>query len=49
MEFTITTDDLAFYTRDMSYQAEPGTFKVMVGPSSSKGLEAEFELKVNGI
>lgn len=49
VEFTITTDDLAFYTRDMSYQAEPGTFKVMVGPSSSKGLEAEFELKVNGI
>lgn len=32
--FTLTADDLAFFTRDMSYQAEPGEFDVWVGGSS---------------
>lgn len=32
--FTLTTDDLAFFTRDMSYQAEPGEFDVWVGGNS---------------
>lgn len=42
--FTVTTDDLAFYTRDMSWKAEPGDFTVFIGPSSAEGSEAEFTL-----
>ena len=49
VEFTLSVDDLAFYTRDMSYKAEPGAFKVFVGPNSAEGLEAEFELQADGI
>lgn len=45
VEFTITDQDLAFYHQDMSFFAEPGAFKVFVGPSSAEGLEADFELK----
>ena len=42
--FTLTADDLAFYTRDMQFKPEPGRFKVMVGPSSSQVQEREFAL-----
>lgn len=42
--FTVTTDDLAFYTQNMAFQAEPGRFKVMVGPNSSEIKEKEFTL-----
>ena len=37
--FTIGVDDLAFYTRDMSFKAESGEFKLFVG-SSSEDLQA---------
>ncbi|MEZ4934801.1 MAG: fibronectin type III-like domain-contianing protein [Saprospiraceae bacterium] len=43
--FTLSSDDLKFYTQDMSFKAEPGAFKVFVGGSSVDVLEAEFELR----
>ncbi|MGM0580313.1 MAG: beta-glucosidase BglX [Bacteroidota bacterium] len=45
VEFSIDEEDLAFYHQDMSFYAEPGKFKIFVGPSSDEGLESEFELK----
>lgn len=45
VSFTIDIDDLKFYTRDMSFKAEPGDFKVFVGTSSAETLEADFALK----
>ncbi|MBO9154849.1 beta-glucosidase BglX [Chitinophaga sp. MAH-28] len=41
--FTITTDDLKFYDRDMQYTWEPGEFRVMVGPNSRDVKEVAFE------
>jgi len=46
VRFTIREEDLVFYTADMSYQAEPGQFKVFIGGSSVDAKEAEFELSV---
>ncbi len=43
--FTLTSDDLRFYTQAMEFKAEPGDFKVFVGGSSADVLEAGFELK----
>ncbi|MCB0546105.1 MAG: beta-glucosidase BglX [Phaeodactylibacter sp.] len=34
VQFTLTENDLAFYTRNMQWAAEPGTFDLMVGGSS---------------
>ncbi len=34
VQFQLTSDDLRFYTADLSFQAEPGTFEVFVGGSS---------------
>lgn len=45
VSFTINKEDLAFYTRDMSFKAEPGGFKLFIGPSSAEGLETDFELR----
>jgi beta-glucosidase len=44
ISFAISADDLRFYTADLTYVAEPGMFKVMVGTSSANYLESEFEL-----
>jgi beta-glucosidase len=44
VRFTISEKDLAFYTADMSYQAEPGRFKIYIGGSSAEVQEAEFQL-----
>ena len=44
ISFALAPNDLAFYTRDMSFRPEPGRFTIIVGPNSSEGLEAEFEL-----
>ena len=44
VSFIITSDDLAFYTRDMKFEPEPGRFKIMVGPNSSEVQEKEVEL-----
>ncbi len=34
--FPITSDQLRFYTADMTFKAEPGTFWIMVGPDSER-------------
>jgi beta-glucosidase len=44
VDFTISPHDLAFYTRDMSFKAEPGEFMIWVGPNSTEGLEGRFTL-----
>lgn len=43
--FTLSSDDLAFYTQDMSYKAEPGDFKLFVGTNSQDVIETRFILK----
>ncbi|POY37658.1 beta-glucosidase BglX [Flavobacterium alvei] len=45
VSFTLTDKELGFYNNDGNYLVEPGTFKIMVGGSSDKGLESGFELK----
>lgn len=45
VNFTLTKDDLAFYTKDMEFKAEPGDFKVFVGTNSEECLEADFEIR----
>jgi len=45
VNFTLTQEDLRFYTQNMEFKAEPGQFKVFVGGSSVDVLEADFELK----
>ena len=42
--FSLSVDDLAFYTATGKWEAEPGDFKVWVGPDSQEGLEGEFAL-----
>ncbi|MEH7418052.1 glycoside hydrolase family 3 N-terminal domain-containing protein [Neobacillus drentensis] len=42
--FTITEEDLKYYTADMSYQAEEGEFKVYIGTNSKVVEEAFFKL-----
>lgn len=45
VSFTISQADLAFYTKDMTFKAEPGEFKVFVGTNSVDCKEASFILK----
>jgi beta-glucosidase len=42
--FTIKPSDLAFYTKDMSFKAEPGDFMVFVGTNSAQCKEETFTL-----
>jgi len=44
VEFTLTSNDLRFFTAEMNYQAEPGKYKVFVGSSSADVMEGNFEL-----
>ncbi len=44
LNFTLTTNDLAFYNSSLKFKAEPGDFKIFVGTSSASCLEAGFEL-----
>jgi beta-glucosidase len=44
VEFTLNTDDLAFYGRDMKLAAEPGRFQVWIGGSSNAELGADFRI-----
>jgi beta-glucosidase len=45
VSFSISTDELAFYNKNMEKKVEPGIFKVMAGNSSSNILlEGEFEV-----
>nr|WP_275983978.1 glycoside hydrolase family 3 N-terminal domain-containing protein [Paenibacillus hamazuiensis] len=42
--FNITAAELAFWNADRHYEAEPGEFKVYIGPNSRDVKEASFEL-----
>lgn len=43
--FTLTSADLSFYKRDMTYGTEPGKFIVFTGGNSRDTKSTEFELK----
>ena len=43
--FVLTDKELGFFDNDGNYLVEAGTFKIMVGGSSDKGLESSFELQ----
>ncbi|MDR7210629.1 beta-glucosidase [Flavobacterium piscis] len=43
--FTLTEKELGFYNNEGNYLVESGTFKIMVGGSSDKGLEGGFDIK----
>ena len=45
VEFTISVNDLKYYTNELQYIAENGAFEAMVGGDSDKVKKAEFELK----
>lgn len=45
VEFTITENDLKFYTPDLKRISEPGDFEVFIGTSSSNVKQAKFSLK----
>ena len=45
VHFQLTEEDLAFYRRDKTFGAEPGAFKVWVGPNVDAVLVADFVLK----
>ncbi|MEL7187581.1 MAG: beta-glucosidase BglX [Pseudomonadota bacterium] len=44
VEFTLHTDDLAFFGRDNTMIVEPGDFQVWIGGSSAATLGAEFRV-----
>lgn len=45
VEFKLTTDDLAFYGKDMVRKAEPGDFYIWIGTNSQEGLKGEFSIR----
>lgn len=45
VQFTLEDKDLAFWGADNTFKAEPGDFKLWVGPNSVDGLETSFKLK----
>ena len=47
VSFTISADDLAFYTRDMSFKAEAGDFRLFIGSSSEDLQVIGFKLTAN--
>lgn len=47
IQFSITVEDLKFINSYIDYVAEPGDFKVLIGPNSEKLKEADFALKYN--
>jgi len=44
VSFEISAKDLAFYTADMSFKAEPGDFKLYIGTSSAELQSVDFSL-----
>ena len=44
VSFTISINDLKFYNSELKFVAEPGDFKVMIGPNSRDVKEAAFKL-----
>jgi beta-glucosidase len=45
VEFTLTTDDLAYWHGDMKKRTDKGKFQLWIAPCSQSGKAAEFELK----
>ena len=43
--FKLTSKDLAFYTADMTFKAEPGVFWIMAGPDSDRLQKQVISLK----
>lgn len=43
--FVLSDKELGFFDNDGNYLVEAGTFKIMIGGSSDKGLESSFELQ----
>jgi beta-glucosidase len=46
VQFTVTPDKLSFLDVDMHRVVEPGTFTIMVGPSSATEKELTAKLEV---
>jgi len=44
VSFALTPDDLRFFNAELKYAAEPGDFKVFIGPNSRDLKEADFQL-----
>jgi beta-glucosidase len=44
VQFTLATDDLAFYNAQGALAAEPGDFHLWIAPDSAAGLQADFTL-----
>jgi beta-glucosidase len=44
VEFTLASEQLGFYNRDLRFVVEPGEFRVFVGTNSAEGLEASFRV-----
>ncbi len=44
VKFTITTDDVKFFNRDLKWVSEPGDFKLFIGPDSGHLKEVSFKL-----
>lgn len=45
VQFTLGPEALGFYTADMHFTVEPGTFRVWVAPNSTEGIEGRFAVK----
>lgn len=45
VNFTIKSDQLAFWNADIVKRAEPGEFQVWISTDSQSGKPAKFELK----
>lgn len=48
VSFTLSARDLRFYNAKLKYAAEPGEFKVFIGPNSRDVKEAKFTLLPEG-
>lgn len=44
VEFSLTEEDLRFYTKDMKFESEAGEFHLFVGGSSENVLKTDFRL-----
>lgn len=45
VKFKISAEELAYWNAQNQYKADPGEFKVMIGPNSAKVQEASFILR----
>jgi beta-glucosidase len=44
VSFQLSSEDLRFWTRDMTFRSEPGRFRVLIGPNSQDLQMGEFTL-----